>query len=257
MNSIIAQADAAAQPELVHYIPIATTVLSAIFCTILLRRYQKKGRGTHLLWWAAGVFFYGVGTALEATVTLAGNSVLLNKAWYIAGALLGGYPLAQGTVYLLLRRRTANVLSMISVPVIVVVAIFVILSPVNLDKLEPHRPGGDVLVWYNVRLFTPVINIYAMLFLFGGAVLSAIRFGKHAATRHRAIGNWFIAVGALLPAIGGSMAKAGMVEGLYVGEFVGLILIWIGYAYCVQKRSAASWSDEGDSAANIDAGVAA
>jgi len=257
MNSILAQAQTSAQPELVHYIPIATTALSAIFCTILLRRYLKKGRGTHLLWWAAGVFFYGVGTALEATVTLAGNSVFLNKAWYIAGALLGGYPLAQGTVYLLLRRRTANLLSMISVPVIIVVAIFVILSPVNLDKLEPHRPGGAVLAWTWVRACTPIINLYAALFLIGGAILSAVRFGRHAATRHRAIGNWFIAIGAILPGIGGSMAKAGIVEGLYVGEFVGLILIWIGYAYCVQKRSAASWSGEGDGAANIDAGVAA
>ena len=257
MMAMLSQAETAAQPELVHYLPIATTALSAIFCTILLRRYLKKGRGTHLLWWAAGVFFYGVGTALEATVTLAGNSVFLNKAWYIAGALLGGYPLAQGTVYLLLRRRTANVLSMISVPVIVIAAIFVILSPVNIEKLQPHKPDGNVLDWYFVRLFTPVINIYAMIFLIGGAVLSAIRFGRHLATRHRAIGNWFIAIGALLPAIGGSMAKAGIVEGLYVGEFVGLILIWIGYAYCVQKRSSASWSGEGDGAANIDAGVTA
>ena len=31
-------------------------------------------------------------------VTLFGNSPALNKAWYIAGALLGGYPLAQGSV---------------------------------------------------------------------------------------------------------------------------------------------------------------
>ena len=48
------------------------------------------------------------------------------------------------------------------------------------------------------------------------------------------IADYDIAVGALLPGIGGGMAKAGMVEALYVGELVGLILIWLGYRFCVR-----------------------
>jgi len=36
-----------------------------------------------------------------------------------------------------------------------------------------------------------------------------------------------------MPAIGGGMAKWGIVEGLYLGEFIGLILIWMGYRWCV------------------------
>ena len=56
-----------------------------------MRRYRFKGKSAHLLWWAGGVFCYGVGTALEGAVTLFGNSVALNKAWYVAGAVLGGY----------------------------------------------------------------------------------------------------------------------------------------------------------------------
>ncbi len=38
----------------------------------------------------------------------------------------------------------------------------------------------------------------------------------------------------MLPGIGGGMAKAGIVEGLYVGELAGLILIWIGYELCTK-----------------------
>ncbi len=30
------------------------------------------------------------------------------------------------------------------------------------------------------------------------------------------------------------MAKAGVVEALYVGEFIGIIFIWAGYAACVR-----------------------
>lgn len=224
-----------AQPHLVHYIPILTTILSAIFCGILIRRYLLRGQGAHLLWWAGGIFCYGVGTALESAVTLLGNSPMLNAAWYVAGALLGGYPLAQGTVYLLLERRKAHVLSAMTVPFIVVFSVLVFLSPVKEELLSPYKPGGSALGWQWIRYFTPLINSYAAFFLIGGAILSAARYARQSGTANRAIGNALIAFGALLPAIGGSMAKAGHVEWLYVGEFLGLLFIWAGYGFCVAR----------------------
>lgn len=225
---------AADQPGLVHYLPIATTVLAAAFFGVLLRRWLMRRSGPHLLWWAAGVFAYGLGTALEGSITLLGNSIALNKAWYVAGALLGGYPLAQGTVYLLMKRRAAHVLSAITVPFIVAAAVLVVLSPVDQGAMNAHKPGGEILAWGWVRLLTPFINGYAALFLIGGAIYSAVRFARSTGTGNRALGNTLIAAGAMLPGIGGGMAKAGVVEVLYVGEFFGLILIWAGYQACVQ-----------------------
>jgi len=228
------------QLRLVHYVPIATTVLSALFCGILLRRYQVKRGGTHLLWWSGGIFCYGLGTFLESLVTLLGNTPTLNKSWYIAGAILGGYPLAQGSVYLLLPRRTANILSAITVPFIVLFALFVAFSPIDLARLEVHRPGGAALAWHWIRWFTPIINSYAVFFLIGGAMLSSVRYFQSHDTYHRAVGNALIATGAILPGVGGAMAKAGRVEALYVGEFAGLILICLGYAFCVRRSVRAS-----------------
>lgn len=219
----------------VHYLPIATTVLAALFVVTLLRRYRSRRSGPHLLWWAAGIFFYGVGTALESCITLFGNSIALNKAWYIAGALLGGYPLAQGTVFLLLDRGVAKALTAASLPIIALLSIAVLCSPVNEAAFEVHRPGGAILAWTWIRWMTPVVNLYAAYFLIGGAALSAWRYARSRDTGWRAIGNGLIALGALLPGIGGGMAKAGMVEALYVGEFIGLILIWLGYAACVRN----------------------
>ena len=43
-----------------------------------------------------------------------------------------------------------------------------------------------------------------------------------------------IALGGLLPGIGGAMAKAGTVEALYVAELAGLLLIWAGYEFCIR-----------------------
>jgi hypothetical protein len=222
------------QPSLVHYIPIATTILSAIFCGVLIRRFQFKGQGTHLLWWAGGIACYGLGTAMESSITLLGNTPMLNKWWYITGALLGGYPLAQGSVYLHLRKRTAHILSAVTVPFIILFSVLVLLSPVNLEVMEAHRPAGAVLGWGWIRYATPVINTYAVFFLIGGAAWSAMCFAKRAETANRATGNVMIAFGALLPAIGGGATKLNHVEWLYVCEFLGLVCIWMGYRLCVR-----------------------
>lgn len=223
-------------PEAVHYLPIVTTVLSALFAASLFRRWAAK-RSTHLLWWAVGITTYGLGTALESTITLAGNSVALTKAWYIAGALLGGYPLAQGSLYLSWPRRFANRMTAASLAFVVVASVLVVLSPVSLDALEPHRPSGAILGWQWVRLLTPLINMYAVFFLIGGALLSAWRHYRYSGHFYRAAGNGLIALGALLPGIGGSFAKAGVVEALYIGECIGLMVIWIGDRVCAKEAA--------------------
>ncbi len=122
----------------------------------------------------------------------------------------------------------------ISLLVVSVLALLVVLSPVDVEKLQAHRPSGAILGWTWVRLLTPLVNGYAAFFLIGGAVVSAWRFSKSRAGSARALGNALIAVGALLPALGGALAKSGRVEALYVAEFLGLLLIWAGFVACTR-----------------------
>ena len=226
------------QSSWVYYIPIVTTLLAIGFSTSLFRRYCTQGRNLHLLWWGIGIAFYGLGTLLESLITLLGNSIFLNKAWYIAGAMLGGYPLAQGSLFLLYSKRFARMATAISLPVVVIGSLLVALSPVFPELIESHRPSGSVLAWKWVRLITPFVNFYAVFFLIGGAAVSSWRYFKKQDFLNRAWGNAMIAFGAILPGIGGSMAKAGMVEALYVGEFVGLIFIWLGDRICSSRPKA-------------------
>ena len=221
----------------IHYLPILTTLFSLFFLINIGNRYIEK-RSSHLFWWSIGVFTYGMGTFLESAVTLVGNGPFLNKAWYVAGAILGGYPLAQGSVYLHLKKKNADILTYITVPFIVLASIFVFLSPTNMAELQSFRPGGAAISWQWVRLLTPFINTYSAIFLIGTAFWSAIRYSKEENGKNRAIGNSLITIGALLPGIGGTMAKAGIVEALYVGEFIGIILIWAGYKYCLRPSEA-------------------
>lgn len=222
-------------PEPVHYLPIATTVLSAAFVAVLLRRAAGRRWPPHLMWWAVGIFFYGFGTAFESAITLLGNTPTLNRLWYWAGAILGGYPLATGSLYLLAPRRVAHALTAGSMVVVVFASAAVLLSPMDAALIEPHRPGGAALGWQWVRLVTPVINVYAVVFLVGGAIWSSVRFALRGDNPGRAVGTALIAAGAILPGVGGAMTKAGTVEALYVGELAGLVLIVAGYVVCVRS----------------------
>ncbi len=219
--------------SLVHFIPILTTIVVLVFAPLVFGRYREKG-GTHLLWWGAGIVLYGVGTFTESFTTLFGWNEAVFRGWYIAGALLGGAPLAQGTVYLLLSKKVADRLSVVLLSVIAVASVGVLLTPINYELVETHRLTGAVMTWTGVRLFSPFINTYAFIFLVGGAALSAWRFRNDASARHRFIGNTFIAVGALLPGIGGMATRMGHTEVLYVMELIGLSLIWVGYQYNVR-----------------------
>jgi hypothetical protein len=223
----------------VHFIPIITTLIALVFAWIVFSRWRERRSGPHLLWWAAGILIYGVGTFTEGFTTVFGWGESVFRSWYISGALLGGVPLAQGTVYLLAKRKTANLLTAVITPVILVAAICVLLSPIDYSAVEPYRLSGRVMEWQWVRAFSPFINTYALIFLVGGAALSAVRFSRKRATYNRFIGNVMIAVGALLPGIGGGFTRFGYVEALYVGEFLGVILIFMGYRWNVRGRPTA------------------
>jgi hypothetical protein len=222
----------------VHYLPIATTIVAVLFARVLWLHWRRNPNARHVTWWLIGVVLYGVGTLTEAVTTIFGWQEPVFRAWYVSGALLGGAPLAQGTVYLLLPRRTADRLAVALIGYVAIVSTFVIATPILPHLVETHRLSGDVMEWQWVRLFSPLINLYAVVFLIGGAVWSAWRYRKRQGDSSRVTGNVLIAAGAILPGVGGSFARAGVVEVLYVTELVGLLLIWAGYRVIDRGRAA-------------------
>jgi hypothetical protein len=224
--------------EISLYLPILSTIISAAFAWAILGRYRLKRQSYHLLWWGIGIGTYGMGTLIESLVTLFGWQPALFKAWYIAGALLGGAPLAVGTIYLLFGRRAGHIAVVLLLAAVSVTSIFVILSPVRMDLVDPKMLSGKALAWQSIRRVSPFINSLAALFLVGGAIYSSIRFFSSPESRRVSTGNIFIAIGALLPGIGGMGSRMGHTELLYIAEFIGVILIWVGYKYCQQPLDA-------------------
>ena len=222
--------------NLIHYLPVITTFVAIAFFRVLWKHWQANPSARYVMWWMIGVGLYGLGTFTEAATTIFGWSEPVFRTWYVAGALLGGAPLAQGTVYLLLAKRTADRLAVALVTYIAIASAFVVTTPLLDELVEPNRLSGDVMAWQWVRLFSPLVNLYAVVFLIGGAIWSAWRYRRRGDASSRVLGNVLIAIGAILPGIGGGFARAGTVEVLYVTELIGLLLIWSGYQAIVGDR---------------------
>jgi hypothetical protein len=160
----------------------------------------------------------------------------------LPGRCSRGAPLAVGTIYLLFGRRAGRIAVVLLGAAVGITSIFVILSPVRIDLVDPTMLSGKALAWQSIRRVSPFINSLAALFLVGGAIYSAVRFFGRPESRNVSIGNIFIAVGALLPGVGGMGSRMGHTELLYIAEFIGVILIWIGYKYCQRSLDLANLS---------------
>ena len=67
-----------------------------------------------------------------------------------------------------------------------------------------------------------------------------MRYRRARETYHRFVGNVYIAVGGLLPGIGGAFTRFGHTEVLYVTELLGLLLIYAGYRLNTGARALAT-----------------
>lgn len=213
---------------MIDYIPIFTTILSLYFFIEILKHYLFRKK-KYLFWWMIGVATFGLGTLSESIHTIIGHNEFNLRFWYILGALLGGFPLAQGTVYLLFSKKFANQSSLFFISYILIASIFILMVPIKITESFDGGLTGQVFEWQWVRFFSIPINIYAFTFLVGGAIYSAYKYSKFKNLIYKVYGNTAIAIGGILPGIGGSFTRAGYVEVLFVTEFFGLASIYAGY----------------------------
>ncbi len=214
-------------------VPLISGVISFIFAFLIFRRYLVH-LGPHLLLWGIGMVFYGIGGFCEAYYGAFGWNSLVFRLWYLVGAILVAAWLGQGTVYLLAERKWANVVMALLALGSVYAAIRVFgaeLDP-SLMTTSLHTGSelsGHAIVTPGVRTLTPIFNLYGTVALVGGAAYSAWIFWRKRILLHRTIGNILIAVGATLPAFGGTFSRFGLPGALYLGELLGAVLMFIGF----------------------------
>jgi hypothetical protein len=97
--------------------------------------------------------------------------------------------------------------------------------------LAPSEMNGSAIVRSTsvARSITPIFNIYGTLGLAGGAIYSAWLFFRKRTLYHRMTGNVLIATGALAPALGGTLSKAGFPYAVQVSNLIGIVIIYAGF----------------------------
>jgi hypothetical protein len=218
-----------------HYLPILSTIITFFFAVAVFSRFRVR-HGAHLLLWCIGLVLYGIGTLTEVIMLFSFNPIAL-KLWYLSGAMLTAAWLGQGTINLLVRRRgiapTLNIILIIVSLLAVALVFMATITPAaaSFNLAEPiSTQYKDILTRSEiVILLTILLNTYGTLTLVGGAIYSAFIFWRKRVLFNRMVGNILIAAGAILPAVGGSFIQMGLPDILYVSEFLGAILMYIGF----------------------------
>lgn len=226
---------------------VIATVISGIFAATVLRRWfgaRSEGKQRpHLLAWGIGLTLYCIGSLCQVLLCFTWSPYLF-ALWYWTGALAVAPWLGQGTIYLLVRRGSIarNVQMALLLVCIMTLPWALFLTPLNGAAWKPGIDMtaiiSDVMQKGGVRAFVPVMNVWGTLALVGGAIYSAVLFHRKEILRSRMIGNWLIALGGLLPALGGALVRLDLVQFNYLGIMLGVILIFIGF------RMATSIADE-------------
>lgn len=244
------------------YMSVISATVTGVFAFIVLRRWwnttsgPQKKRRPHLLAWGIGLTMYFLGTLSQVILAITWSPFFFGL-WYWAGALMVAPWLGQGTAYLLIRRGSIarNIQMALILVGVMTLPWTLFFTPFN---AEAWHPGADMTEIYRdhtvdgefvpgimegeargtVRFFSPVMNVWGTILLVGGAIYSARLFRKKQIMKNRMIGNWLIAAGGLLPALGGALIRLGEPSFKYVGEMGGAVLIFIGFWIATQVPEA-------------------
>lgn len=210
------------------YVPLVTCVISFVFAITVLDQYFARRRAYQLLW-ALGLFMYSLSTFTEFWWNVYGHVEILYRLWYLVGAVLVAAYLGQGTLYLLMGRRGANIVMAILGAATVYATVRIL--TVNIDIGGLTKLTGVGVMPVDIRaIITPIFNTFGTLALVGGAAYSAYIFWRKRILPHRVVGNILIALGALLPALGGiHLSGNGSLNLFFLFELLGVIIMFIGF----------------------------
>lgn len=212
-----------------NYVPLVTCIVSLVFAVAVLDQYFAR-RKPHQLLWAIGLLMYAASTFTEFWWNVVGHVDLFYRLWYLLGAILVAGYLGQGTIYLLMKRRSAHIYMALLAAFTLYATVRTFMAPVDISNLT--RLTGVGVMPIDLRaIVTPVVNAFGTFALVGGAIYSAWIFWRKRILPHRVTANILIALGALLPAAGGIhiATPGGDLNLFFALELLGVIIMFLGF----------------------------
>jgi hypothetical protein len=235
VTPISSRPHAAAPAVLDALLPFCAALVAAAFAALLLRSLLRRRSGEKVLW-ATGFALFAVAAGCEALAQRAGWSPALFRMYYLAGAVLTVAYLGAGSAWLLLPRRARDpLLGGLAVATVAATAA-VALAGVDTSTLSATahgRPPANAALVGHAYLWAIALNTFGSLFLIGGSLYSIAR-------RQRVRANLWIGGGALVVALATGLSRAGSYSLVYVGELIGIALMFVGFAFVEKKPRSAS-----------------
>jgi len=212
---------------------VVACLLGAAFSAVVWGRWWRSRRPAFAAW-GSGLAIFAAAALTQALGQAYGFSVPLFRAFYLLGGVLGVIYLALGTAFLLLPARVGRICAAVLVALTLLLAVDAALVPVDAAKLNTSAGVlGGALAGHGTPLFVAAVtfNILGTLVLAGGSAYSALRFIQSRAGFDRVLCNVLLTVGALLVALGFSLAKTvgGNLGELGVFESVGAAIMFAGF----------------------------
>ena len=207
-------------------IPLVSAIVSFVFALTVLDQFFARRKPYQLIW-AVGLLMYFIATSSVFWIEAYGLNETAYRLWYLFGAVLVAAYLGMGTLYLLVWRKVAHFAMMLLLVASFYAVFRVFTTTIDLsiikDLSRDTIPQGLRNMYY--------LNIFGTVALVGGALYSAWVFWKHRLMRHRVLSNILIALGAILSALGGTLARFGVSSSTAHAVFIllGVVIIFAGF----------------------------
>jgi hypothetical protein len=205
-------------------LPLAAALLALVFAARLGSSWLRR-RAAQKLFWAMGFLCFAVAAASEAVAFRHGWNTGLFRLYYVCGGILTVAYLGAGSAWLLLPRRVRDVMLgalLVATPAAVATVLLAPLDSATLAAAGGGQAPPNAALGGHAFLWAIVLNSAGTTALVGGSLLSILR-------HQRVRANVWIASGALCVAAATGLSRTGDTSLVYVGELVGLALMFCGF----------------------------
>jgi len=212
--------------------PLLTALLVTLFTVLVFKQYLER-RKLHQLYWSIGLLFYAVAAYFEAYSEYTGNwNPLIYRIYVVLATSLVGF-LGLGTLELISRNKIwPRIFFIYNLICLAVFFYGSFTATLDYSRLVPGVTVGGQALGPSLsfpRIMSLFFNIPGTIFLLGGALLSIFRFLRKTEFLYRVRANVLIAIGTLLIAWAGAMARMGSTSLLYPAEMVGAAFLFAGF----------------------------
>ncbi len=212
--------------------PFATAVIGFFFTYLVFKQYLQRKK-PHQLAWTVGLLFYAVAALMEAYSEYTQTwDPTVYRIYIVLAASLVGF-LGLGSLYLIAKSKIwGHIFLAYNIIMFLIFIYGTFTHPLVEEKLVAGITVGGKALGESLsypRVCSLFFNVPGTFFLLGGAIYSIFLFARKKEYAYRMWANVLIALGTMVIAAAGSMARMGQTVGLYPAEMVGSALLLWGF----------------------------